>query len=330
MESIQQTSYFEGSARDGFARRPVSVIMEARGARVYDVIIVGAGPAGLNAALVLGRCRRRVLVCDAGLPRNRASHALHGFLTRDGTEPLELLRLGREELGRYGVELRNAVVHDACRNTRGFEVVLEDGTCVEARMLLLATGVIDELPQVEGVRELYGTSVFHCPYCDGWEMRDRPLAVYGRGRNGARLALGLKTWSADIVLCSDGPARLRAGDTGRLARHGIAVREDPIVRVEGRDGILERIVFASGEPLPRRGLFFSTGNFQKSRLPLRLGCEFTEKGAVRTNRAQGTAVPGLYVAGDAARDVHFAVVAAAEGAKAAVAINKALQEEESR
>src|SRR5687768_7612451 len=146
----------------------------------YDVLIVGGGPAGLSAALVLGRCRRRVLVCDAGRPRNAASHGLHGFLTRDGIKPSEFLEIARQQLRPYDtVELKQTEVTSARRLANGFELTLANGESVSARKLLLATGVVDELPALDGLPDFYGRSVFHCPYCDGWEVRDQPLAIYG-------------------------------------------------------------------------------------------------------------------------------------------------------
>ena len=296
---------------------------------MYDAIIVGGGPAGLSAALILGRCRRRVLICDAGLPRNAASHALHGFLTRDGIEPAELLRIGREQLRRYdSVELRAIEVTDASYFGDGFEVTLSDGTCRRSRKLLLATGVVDHLPEIAGIEDFYGRSVFHCPYCDGWEVRDQPLAVYGRGEHGQGLALELTAWSDDLVLCTDGPAGLTAEDRGRLAKHSIEVREEWIAHLEGTDGMLERIVFTNGATLARRALFFSTGQHQRSDLSAILGCAFTDKGAVQTGEYETTNVPGLYVAGDASRLMQLAIVAAAEGAQAAFAINTALLKED--
>jgi len=295
---------------------------------MYDTLIVGGGPAGLNAALVLSRCRRRVLLCDAGRPRNAASGGLHGFLTRDGILPFELLRLGREELQRYGVEIRCETVRDAARNGTHFEVVLERGERCRAKTLLLATGVVDRVPAIPGIEEFYGRSVFHCPYCDGWEMRDQPLAALGAGRSAAGLALSLLTWSRDVVLLTNGPARLPAEERERLACHGVSLREERIAKLEGAGGVLGRVVFKTGAMLARRGIFFSAGQVQRSELALALGCRFNLRGAVQADRKQATGVPGLYVAGDACRDVQFAIVAAAEGAKAAVAINSALQQQE--
>ena len=295
---------------------------------LYDAIIVGGGPAGLSAALVLGRCRRRVLLCDGGKPRNAASGAMHGFLTRDGLPPTELLRLGREELQRYGVECRPVSVSGASREGDLFKVSLESGESLRCRKLLLATGVRDRLPKVEGTEQFYGRSIFHCPYCDGWEMNDQPIAVYGRGKPAAGLAHSLLTWSRDVVLCTDGPHRLNATDRARLAEQGIRLIAKRLARFEGTGDVLERIVFADGEALARRCVFFNTGQYQQCDLALKFGCVFTSKGTVQTDRLQCTNIPGLYVAGDAARDVQFVIVAAAEGAKAAVAINTALQSDQ--
>ena len=295
---------------------------------MYDVIIVGAGPAGLSAALVLGRCRRRVLVCDSGQPRNAASHGLHGFITRDGIKPSDFLRIGREQLKPYEtVEILDATVVSAARENDRFFVTLADGQKISSRKLLIATGVVDDLPSLEGLEKFYGTSVFHCPYCDGWEMRDQPIAVYGRGESGSGLALQLTLWSRDLVLCTDGQSELTNEHRSKLAQYQIPVREERIKRLEGGD-TLERIVFENGEPLSRRAMFFSTGWKQHSDLAKSLGCSFTEEGCVDTGEYEATNMHGLYVAGDASRMVQFVIVAAAEGAQAAVAINKELMKED--
>lgn len=300
----------------------------------FDVIIVGGGPAGLSAALVLGRCRRRVLVCDAGQPRNAASHGLHMFITRDGIAPAEFLRIAREQLQPYdSVQLCNIRVSDAKRITGGFEITLEaqNGEAeerVRARKLLLATGVVDTLPQIAGLADLYGTSVFHCPYCDGWEMRDQPLAIYGKGENGCGLALELSFWSSELILCTDGPSELSQEDRKRLENRKIKVREDKMARLEGNNGELEKIVFETGEPILVRGMFFSTGHEQGSGLAKELGCKFTSEGCVDTGEYEITSVPGVYVAGDSSRLAQFVIVAASEGTQAALAINKELMKED--
>jgi thioredoxin reductase len=278
---------------------------------------------------MLGRCRRSVLVCDGGEPRNARSAGLHGYLTRDGTEPAEFLRTARQELERYpSVEFHRGEIIEARRTSGGFDLVRAGGVRLRARKLLLATGVVDEIPEIEGLQALYGKSVHHCPYCDAWEWRDQPLAVYGRGEAGTALALALTVWSDDVVLCSDGPHGCSEQEEGQLDQAGIEVRDHPVIRLEGRDGLLERVVFAEGNPLPRRALFFCAGQRQRSHLAASLGVRFNDKGTVETGTCEATNVPGLYVAGDASKDAQFVVVAAAEGTEAAVAINRALLEED--
>ena len=297
-----------------------------------DVIIVGAGPAGLSAALMLGRCRRSVLVFDNHRPRNGPSKALHGYLTRDGTPPSEFLAMARLELTKYEtVELRDGDVSAAeCRSDGGYGVTLSTGESFFARKLLLATGVVDNLPDIPGFKDLYGRSVFHCPYCDGYELRDQPLGIYGRGARGSGLALEMTAWSRDLVLCTDGPAEFEQKERDKLQRNGITVDEQRVVRLEGTDGILSAVIFEDGTRLPRRALFFTTGQFQRSDLLERLGCEFTEKGTVRTGKYETTHLPGLFVCGDASRAVQWVIVAASEGAEAALAINTDLVKEDLR
>jgi len=289
---------------------------------MFDVIVAGGGPAGLSAALMLGRCRRRVLVCDLGEPRNRWARALHGYLSRDGIAPSEFISIGRAELDAYGVECRRVGITDAVWRGSHYEVTV--GSRREStRYLLLATGVIDDRPAIPGLDECYGQTVFHCPYCDGWEWRDRRLAVVGRGHDALGTALALKGWSADVALCTHG-GRLDRSGRERLARNHILVRTTPVSRLEHVDGRLEGIVFAAGERLACDALFFATGQHPQSDLAVRLGCGLNRKGTVRTGKGCETNVPNVYVAGDASHDAQFVIVAAAEGVKAAVAINRAL------
>ncbi len=295
----------------------------------YDVIIVGAGPAGLNAALVLGRSRRRVLVCNAGEHRNAPSRALHGFLTRDGIDPRELLRIGRQQLERYQtIKVQELGVNNIEPVRDQFAVTLSDGTQLFARKILLATGVVDELPDIQGFETFYGRSIFHCPYCDGWEVRDQPLAIYGRGDNGLGLAQELTGWSSNLTLVTDGPTEINAEDRNKLARNRIQIREQRIAHLEGNDGILERIVFEDSSILKCRAMFFNLGYRQHSDLAAKLGVKIDpHRGQVISNRHESTSVPGVYVAGDAAFHTHYVIIAASEGAIAALSINTALLRE---
>jgi len=285
---------------------------------VYDVLIVGGGPAGLSAALLLGRCRRSVLVVDDGKPRNASSRSLHGYLTRDGISPGDLLRLGRAQLRRYpDVEFSRGRVEEVKPLRDRFRARLLGGRRVYARFVILATGMRDDVPERPGFREFYGRGVFHCPYCDAWEARERPLAAYAPNPKGAGLARKLLSWSDDVTWLSD-------GFRPRVIPPGVKVEIEPIDRLEGGRTGLKRVIFRSGRLIPCHALFFQGPPVQRSALAASLGCAFTSKGAVRAGPREETACPGLYVVGDASRDVQFVVVAAAEGTRAAYAIHERL------
>jgi len=289
-----------------------------------DAVIVGGGPAGLSAALVLGRARKRVLVLDTGRPANAASQGVGGLLGQSGVSPAELRGAGREQLAEHPtVEVRNAAVLDIAPLAEGLAVTLEDGTVVRTRGLVLAHGLRYDPPPLPGIEELWGRSVFHCPFCDGWEVRDRPLAVHGSGPEGARSAMVVAGWSADVVLCTDGPARLDDGERATLARAGVRVREEPIHRLTGSEGRLERIEFASGPDELRDALFVRTHRGQPNDLAARLGCTVEPAGTIATDGDGRTGVPGVYAVGDAATE-RLRSVANAVGTGSRAALSLAL------
>lgn len=293
-------------------------------------MIVGAGPAGLNAALVLGRARRRVLLCDQGTPRNWASRQMNGFLSRDGIEPARFRELAHEELRQYEqVTFRPARVTGAKRLADDrFSVTFARGAPVRTRKLLLATGVFDWLPPIKGIARFFGTSVFQCPYCHGWEFRGCAAAVYGQGQRGFEMARALTAWTDDIVLCTDGPAGLSTKAQRQLERNGIQLVTSRIARLEGEGGALRQVVFRNGDKLPRRALFFDTASTEQSSLSRSIGCEFGPRGGVKCGQHAATSVPGVFAAGNITRDVQLAIVAAAEGVRAAFGINRALTRED--
>lgn len=290
----------------------------------YDALIVGGGPAGLQAALMLGRACRRVLVCDAGAPRNAPAAHSHGFFTRDGTPPLELLRLGRAELAAYPtVELRDARVTDAAHHGDGFRVTLDGGDTVDTRGLIVAAGVRDLVPEL--FRAQWGRGVFFCPYCHGWELRGQPLAVYGQDAYATHMVYLLKAWTDDIVLVADGPLTLDDAARTRLARNGIQVHEGVVAALEGDDDGLRRIRFADGTSIARRALLYKPPTAPGSDLAHKLGAAFGDDGLpVYVDPTHQTTVTGLYVAGDLGKMPPSVIGAAASGQLAGAGLSNML------
>jgi thioredoxin reductase len=300
-----------------------------------DVVIIGGGTAGLSGALTLARARRSVVVVDAGEPRNAPAAAVHGYLTRDGTPPQELLQLAREEVLGYGAELVDGRVAAAEPDGDGFLVTLADGTDLRARRLLVATGLIDELPAIPGLRERWGRDVVHCPYCHGWEIRDAAIAVIGTNEHAVHQALLFRQWSADLTLVLHTAPEPTAEQAEQLAARDASVVREEVVTVETSDDRLTGVRLASGETVPCDAIALlprfvaRTAGLERLGLatpahPMGVGVQIEADAMGLTN------VPGVYAAGNA-RDLTASVVTAADnGVRAAAALNADLIAEDAR
>lgn len=293
---------------------------------MYDVVIVGGGPAGLSAALSLGHFRRSVLVLDAGEHRNAASHAIHNYLGLDGIPPQELLARGRDEARRAGAELRQARVTAVRRGEAGFVVSSDGQPNVVAARIVLATSLVDVKPDIENVEPFYGTSVFHCPICDAASCADHRIVAISWGQQAAGFALELHHWTKQLTLATHGHG-LDESERARLARYGIEVRDERIRRIEGRDGQVERLALDDGRSIPCEAVFFSIAHQPRNELARALGCELTDLGYVKVDEKYRTTVPEVYAAGDITSREESAVDAVAEGFIAACNIHTSLYPE---
>ena len=286
----------------------------------HDVIVVGGGPAGLSAALVLGRARRRTLIVDSGRPANRVSEAVGGLLGHDARPGAELRRSALAQvLGHPTVEMLSGEVRAARPTGSGFEVELAGGASAEASVLLIAHGMSYRPPRLTGLEALWGKSVFHCPFCDGWEVRERPLAVYGAAPPSIDQALLVGCWSDQVVLCTDG-GELEPGQRRRLAAAGVRIRTERILRLQGSAGRLERIRFRDGASERAAAMFVVPEVAQPGPLAAELGCELTAAGLIDCDANGRTGVPGIFAAGDAIASVRSVAIAIGSGARAAKAI----------
>jgi thioredoxin reductase len=296
----------------------------------WDVIVVGGGPAGISAAMVLARSRRKVLLIDEGKQRNLKSHGLHNFVTRDGILPPDFLDLAHKELANYPVKFIKSSVLSAAREENLFRLKDAKNKEYTCRKVLLATGVSDHVPEIPGMKELWGCAVFHCPFCDGYECKENKIGLYARKHNGYGMALALRNLSREVTLYTDGAFYLKALQRQQLEKRQIRIVTKRVSHLVHEEGKLLAVALVNGEELPCDYMFTHHGHKVHSLLLEQLQCSLTRKGAAITNRQQQTNVPGVYVAGDASIDMHFVVVASAEGVKAAVAIHNDLLQEENR
>jgi thioredoxin reductase len=291
----------------------------------YDALIIGGGPAGLTCAIFLGRYRRRVALLDNGQPRNDASRAIHGFLGQHGIPPHELRRRGREEAAACGVEICDETVRHVERVGDVFDVTTE-ASVLHARRVVLAYGVRDELPDIPNVRDFLGGSVFHCPDCDGYEVTGRRVGVIGWGKKAAGFTLKLMQWTDQLTLFTDGhPRGFSKEETSKLLTCSIGVKDEKLLTLDGADGQLKAAVLDTGERVPLDALFFTIGTRPSSNLAQQLGCQSIEDTpCLVVDDFKQTTVEGVYAIGDLAPGSQLAITAAADGAIAAIAINKSL------
>jgi len=312
---------------DGGVRRSKAVITTRvpTPETVYDAIIIGGGPAGLTCAIFLGRYRRRVLVVDDGRPRNYASRGVHGFLGQHGILPSDLLGRGRDEARMSGVEICDCRAEKIERVGDFFEVTTTSGT-MRGRRIVLAYGVRDELPDIPNIRDYYGVSLFHCPDCDGFEVSDKRIGVIGWGKKAAGLSLKLLQWSDDITVFIHGREREFDKEmTSKLLAEQISIKDEQVISLVGKDGVLEAAVLSTGEHVPVDALFFNVGCTRTCTLAEDLGCEvFEETPNVVVNEYKETTVEGVYAVGDLVPGSQLVITSAADGAIAAIAINKSL------
>ena len=300
---------------------------------LYDVVVIGGGAAGLSGALMLARVRRSVLVIDAGQPRNAPAAGVHGFLSRDGMSPAALLEAGRSEVLSYGGEVWNASVASAVRQGDRFAVTLEDGRTVSARRLLVTTGVVDELPDVPGVRELWGHDVLHCPYCHGWEVRDQAVGILASSPLSVHQALLFRQLTDDVIFFLLTHAPLPEAEGEQLMARGIETVEGAVESLVVQGGRLAGVRLASGKVVPRQAVVVSPRPAPRGGLLASMGLETTEHpmgvGSFVASDAMGqSAVPGIWVAGNVADLSAQVMGAAAAGAKAGAAINADLVTED--
>jgi thioredoxin reductase len=296
----------------------------------HDVVVIGGGAAGLSAALVLSRARRRVLVVDSGTPRNAPAAHMHGFLSRDGLPPGELLGLGRAEVQGYGGEVVKAVVTELvqCDQFR-FRVLFSDGRRVSARRLLVATGLRDDLPDIPGLRDRWARDVLHCPYCHGYEVRDRRLGVLGGPPDAVRYAQVVRQWADDVVFFAPTGTLTQAQRSEMVAR-AIGIVEGAVQRVLIKDDRLRGVELNDGRTIRRDALFVPPRFVPNNHLLTGLGCDLGEDGWVTTGPNGHTSVAGVWVAGNVANPRAQVITAAGEGSAAAIAINADLVDEDVR
>lgn len=293
--------------------------------QLLDVLIIGGGPAGLNAALVLGRARKNVIVIDDETPRNWVTKETHGFVTRDGASPREFRKAAKEQIAAYpSVQFASDTATEVTGSDGDFVIKTTQGASYRTKKILFAVGKKDLPLDINGLTEVYGKSAFVCPYCDGWELRDQSLVIIVSGDKALHMAKVISGWTERYTICTNGSESLTDEQREELKKHNVTLFDAPVLSIESEDGMVKQVVLNDGTAIPCTGVFFQPKLFTGSELPKAIGCEITESGTVIVDASGKTSIAGVYSAGDAASELYQAITAASLGALSAVGINTEL------
>ncbi|WP_406846002.1 NAD(P)/FAD-dependent oxidoreductase [Bacillus safensis] len=295
---------------------------------LLDCAIIGGGPAGLSAALVVGRGRKQVIVFDDELPRNRVTQESHGFITNDGMTPFEIRRAGEADLQKYpNIKIKRSKIVEIQKKEERFTLLTHEGDTFEAKKIILATGLQDILPEIEGIHDVYGKTLFSCPFCDGWELKDKALALIAENQRALHMAKLLSNWTKDLIVFTNGHV-LAEEDKVLLTAHSIQVIDVPIVSIDHDNGQLRSLQLANGETVKREGGFVASEFKQSAPFAENLGCQMTKNAGIETDILGRTTVSGVFACGDNLGGPAQLVLAAAAGSQAGMGVIHELVQEE--
>ncbi|TDU10815.1 NAD(P)/FAD-dependent oxidoreductase [Bacillus safensis] len=295
---------------------------------LLDCAIIGGGPAGLSAALVVGRGRKQVIVFDDELPRNRVTQESHGFITNDGMTPIEIRRAGEADLQKYpNIKIKRSRIVDIQKKEESFTLLTHEGDTFEAKKIILATGLQDILPEIEGIHDVYGKTLFSCPFCDGWELKDKALALIAENQRALHMAKLLSNWTKDLIVFTNGHV-LAEEDKVLLTAHSIQIIDVPIVSIDHDNGQLRSLQLANGETVKREGGFVASEFKQSAPFAEKLGCQMTKNAGIETDILGRTTVSGVFACGDNLGGPAQLVLAAAAGSQAGMGVIHELVQEE--
>ncbi|MBG9817782.1 pyridine nucleotide-disulfide oxidoreductase [Bacillus safensis] len=295
---------------------------------LLDCAIIGGGPAGLSAALVVGRGRKQVIVFDDELPRNRVTQESHGFITNDGMTPFEIRQAGEADLQKYpSIKIKRSRIVDIQKKEESFTLLTHEGDTFEAKKIILATGLQDILPEIEGIHDVYGKTLFSCPFCDGWELKDKALALIAENQRALHMAKLLSNWTKDLIVFTNRHV-LAEEDKALLTEHSIQVIDEPIVSIDHDNGQLRALQLANGEIVRREGGFVASEFKQSAPFAEKLGCQMTKNAGIETDILGRTTVSGAFACGDNLGGPAQLVLAAAAGSQAGMGVIHELVQEE--